>query len=97
MLKKFAIIFAVGGSFWLGACNNNASEKANTTTQTTRPDTEAEKTTGATETAQLAYMCVMQCEGSASNTPGKCPVCSMDLVKNPNFKGTAVADSAATL
>ena len=95
MLKKFAIIFALAGGSFLSACNNNASEKAETATEATSTDTEAEKATGATETAQLAYMCPMQCEGSASHTPGKCPVCSMDLVKNPNFKGTAVADSAA--
>jgi hypothetical protein len=96
MLKKFAIIFAMVGGGFLGACNNNTTEKASTATEaTTEP--EAEKATGVTETAQLAYMCPMQCEGSASNTPGKCPVCSMDLVKNPDYKGTAVADSAATL
>jgi hypothetical protein len=31
--------------------------------------------------ASAAYECPMQCEGSASDKPGKCPVCGMDLVK----------------
>ncbi len=34
--------------------------------------------------AGFAYVCPMKCEGSASNEPGKCPVCKMDLVKNAN-------------
>lgn len=31
-----------------------------------------------------AYVCPMHCEGSGSDTEGKCPVCKMDYVKNPN-------------
>ena len=34
--------------------------------------------------ATAAYICPMNCEGSASDKPGKCPVCKMDLVKNKN-------------
>lgn len=30
--------------------------------------------------AGSAYICPMKCEGSASDGPGKCPVCKMDLV-----------------
>ncbi|SMB83619.1 hypothetical protein SAMN00120144_0748 [Hymenobacter roseosalivarius DSM 11622] len=30
-----------------------------------------------------AYMCPMQCEGSASDKPGSCPKCGMALVKKP--------------
>ena len=41
----------------------------------------------ATAEAEMAYVCPMRCEGSASNEPGKCPVCKMDLVKNANYKG----------
>ena len=44
------------------------------------------------------YVCPMNCEGSASNEPGKCVVCGMDLVENPNYAGgepvTAPTDSA---
>lgn len=72
------------------SCSNNKTEKLpgesaydNAETQGAHP-----------QTAQLAYICPMECEGSASHEPGKCPVCAMDLVKNPNYKGTAT-DSAA--
>lgn len=41
---------------------------------------------------QLAYICPMGCEGSASDKPGKCPECGMDLEKNPAHQQ---ADSAA--
>ena len=37
-------------------------------------------------TEQFAYICPMECEGSASHQPGKCPVCGMDLAENPNYK-----------
>jgi hypothetical protein len=30
-----------------------------------------------------AYICPMGCEGSASDKPGKCPVCEMTLEANP--------------
>lgn len=36
-----------------------------------------------------AYICPMGCEGSASNEPGKCPVCDMALEPNPDHKATA--------
>ncbi|MGV3541291.1 MAG: heavy metal-binding domain-containing protein, partial [Rufibacter sp.] len=41
---------------------------------------EAAGTTDSTETKanqQMAYVCPMECEGSASMQPGKCPVCGM--------------------
>ncbi len=39
-------------------------------------------TTEATPAASAAsYECPMQCEGSKSDQPGKCPVCKMDLEK----------------
>ena len=36
-----------------------------------------------------AYVCPMNCENSASMEPGMCKVCGMELVKNPNYQGTA--------
>ncbi len=30
------------------------------------------------------YVCPMHCKGSGSDTPGTCPVCGMDYVKNEN-------------
>ncbi|MBO0360339.1 hypothetical protein J0X19_20430 [Hymenobacter sp. BT186] len=40
-------------------------------------------------TVAMAYVCPMGCEGSASNSPGKCPVCEMALQANPDFKPAA--------
>jgi hypothetical protein len=40
-----------------------------------------------------AYICPMRCENSGSMTMGKCPVCQMDLYKNPDFKGELPAES----
>ncbi|QMU30985.1 heavy metal-binding domain-containing protein [Adhaeribacter radiodurans] len=89
-LKNIAFAILIASSSFLGACNNTNSEKS-TATETAETNTAPDSAS----TAQLAYICPMQCEGSASNTPGKCPVCTMDLVKNPDFKGTTVADSTA--
>lgn len=33
-----------------------------------------------------AYICPMHCEGSGSETAGKCPVCGMDYVANEDYK-----------
>lgn len=93
-MKNFIFALAIVGSSLLGACQSPGADKAETTTTETITTDTAEKTTGTTETAQLAYICPMKCEGSASHTPGKCPVCSMDLIKNPDYKGAA-ADSSA--
>jgi hypothetical protein len=64
-----------------------------------KPAQEEQKTEATTTAApaaasqQLAYVCPMACEGSASEKPGKCPVCDMDLMKNPEYQPQA--DSAA--
>lgn len=90
--KNIAFVLALAGSTYLSACNKPASEEKATTT-------EAEATSTAPDsasTAQFAYICPMKCEGSASHEPGKCPVCSMDLVKNPDYQGaSATPDSLA--
>lgn len=91
-LKNIALGLALASSVYLSACNKPASEENATTTEaattSTAPDTAS--------TAQFAYICPMKCEGSASHEPGKCPVCSMDLVKNPDYTGaTATPDSLA--
>ncbi|MBG8555250.1 heavy metal-binding domain-containing protein [Hymenobacter guriensis] len=51
-------------------------------------------TTAAPTAQTAAYLCPMACEGSASQQPGKCPVCGMDLEPNPAVKtGAAAPDS----
>lgn len=42
----------------------------------------------ATPVVAAAYVCPMNCEGSASDKPGKCPVCEMALQPNPAAKTT---------
>ena len=32
------------------------------------------------------YICPNHCPGSGSDKPGKCPVCGMDLIPNPDYK-----------
>jgi len=41
------------------------------------------------QVAAAAYRCPMGCEGSESSKPGKCPVCGMELERNPDYKPTA--------
>lgn len=36
---------------------------------------------GGAKAVGAAYICPMKCDGSASDKPGKCPECGMDLVK----------------
>lgn len=59
-------------------CSSNTTEK--------QPGEEVHNAPATEATPALAYICPMECEGSASHEPGKCPVCSMDLVKNPNYQ-----------
>jgi hypothetical protein len=47
------------------------------------------KPTTETPVMAAAYICPMGCEGSASNEPGKCPVCDMALEPNPDHKPAA--------
>jgi len=89
--KKIALGLALVSSGYLSACNKPAAEEK-TTTQAAETSTAPDSAS----TAQFAYICSMKCEGSASHEPGKCPVCSMDLVKNPDYAGaTATPDSLA--
>ncbi len=90
--KNIVLGLTLASSVYVSACNKPAAEENATTTETA--ETSAAPDTAST--AQFAYICSMKCEGSASHEPGKCPVCSMDLVKNPDYAGaTATPDSLA--
>ncbi|MBC3539409.1 heavy metal-binding domain-containing protein [Rufibacter sediminis] len=85
MRKTFlagAILLSTLGT--VSSCNNSST--------TEQPGTSATADTAASK-EQMAYICPMECEGSASMEPGTCPVCKMDLEKNPAY--AAVTDSAA--
>ena len=45
-------------------------------------DSDADEKTGKEYTS--AFVCPMHCEGSGSDTEGKCPTCKMDYVANKN-------------
>lgn len=72
----------LGAGLLLAGCQAKPAEQA--------AATEAPAATPADSTAQpvatAAYICPMGCEGSASDKPGKCPVCDMDLEPNPAAK-----------
>lgn len=55
-------------------------------TETTGAGVQTETTHDHAGEQDLAYVCPMRCEGSASNEPGTCPVCEMKLVKNPDYR-----------
>ncbi|WP_146900226.1 heavy metal-binding domain-containing protein [Adhaeribacter aerolatus] len=90
--KFLGILFSVTLLAGIG-CSSNKTEKLPGESAYDQSATETNNA-DASSAAQMAYICPMECEGSASHEPGKCPVCAMDLVKNPNYKG-ATADSTA--
>jgi hypothetical protein len=86
MKHLFLILGLLVSGLTLPGCSNNGkSTEAKTTT--------TESAIAPDSTQQLAYVCPMRCEGSGSNVPGKCKVCDMDLIKNPDHK--AAHDAAA--
>lgn len=76
----------VSAGMLLASCQSKPAEQATAPETATAP---ADST--AQPVAAAAYICPMGCEGSASDKPGKCPVCDMDLEPNPAAKqGTAL-------
>ena len=57
----------------LASCNSQPTMGTTTQATTAPADSLAVPVTVA------AYICPMKCEGSASDKPGKCPVCEMTL------------------
>ena len=93
-----ALVMVLSLAGFTACTSQTASEENHQTTETT------ETTRKVTD---KAYVCPMHCEGSASNEPGKCPVCEMDLEKNPDYvapvstsaditQSGTVTDTAAT-
>ncbi|WP_192822644.1 heavy metal-binding domain-containing protein [Rufibacter sp. LB8] len=82
MKKILSISLSVMMALALGSC----AQDTKTVQQEGQPATaEATADSTATSTKQMAYVCPMECANSASMNPGKCPVCGMDLVKNPDY------------
>jgi len=89
-MKKNRLMMALALSTGLlfGACGSKETKEA----ATEAPAPVEEKTVNTTH----SYICPMDCENSASNEPGQCVVCGMDLVKNPNYEGNAEASIETT-
>ncbi|NVO84002.1 heavy metal-binding domain-containing protein [Hymenobacter terrestris] len=80
--KQAALAFCLLPTLALTSCEQQAA----TTTETTTTEAPAGAGTEVTPVATAAYICPMKCEGSASDSPGQCPVCKMDLEPNPAAK-----------
>ncbi len=89
-MKNLLLIIALLVSItFMPACSSNTTEQ-NTETTT------SENAAATDSTQQLAYVCPMRCEGSGSDQPGKCKVCDMDLVKNPDHKNHATTSDSTS-
>lgn len=91
MAKRKMKLAFVGMMLTAVAALTSCESKPSADTAEKQPTAAAEATTPVVATA---YRCPMRCEGSESNKPGKCPVCGMDLERNPDYKPTA--STAAT-
>ena len=87
-MKNIFFVLALLVTLAGAACQGQSAQQQHSPTAT-------EPAAATADSQQLAYICPMQCEGSASDKPGKCPVCGMDLEKNPAHQPAAAADSAA--
>ena len=77
------------------SCKDKTEEAKETSTEVTmeHEDHNMEHEGHDMETAEMQgkeysskYVCTMHCEGSGSETEGKCPVCGMTYVLNEDFK-----------
>ena len=64
------------------------SNTQNTDTDTVTPVYKGEKhqVTVSDYDYTAPYICPNHCPGSGSDKPGKCPVCGMDLIPNPDYQ-----------
>lgn len=89
ILKSLLILaLGLGLSFSAVSCggNTNSAEQTEEAAQSAMEAMEAAEEEGNEEDPAYtsAYVCPMHCEGSGSDEPGKCPVCGMDYVANPD-------------
>jgi Heavy metal binding domain len=67
------------GTLVLLAASLTGCESRPTTTNAVAPPAATISADSTAVPTAAAYICPMSCEGSASNKPGKCPVCDMTL------------------
>lgn len=82
----FGLFFAF--SLTLNSCGGNTapSEQTEEVAQPAMDEMKAAEPESTEEDPAYAsaYVCPMHCAGSGSDEPGKCPVCGMDYVANPD-------------
>lgn len=76
-MKNVALIILFGAAIALASCSD---AKKNAAGQEDHAAHQHQAAATDTTAVAAAYICPMKCEGSASDKPGKCPVCKMDLV-----------------
>jgi len=86
-MKHLFLLFGLLASVLALPGCSDAGKSTSTETTTT------ESAMAPDSTQKLAYVCPMRCEGSGSNAPGKCKVCDMDLIKNPDHKAAHDSES----
>ncbi len=83
-MKKILFSLSVAAAMTLAACGGKCDGKCDAT-KCTDPNCPHKKEAAATDTTKnltaAAYDCPMHCKGAASDKPGTCPVCKMDLEK----------------
>jgi hypothetical protein len=89
-MKIAAVGIMLAAATALAGCNAQPAE-------TGKAETPAATQSADQLLATAAYRCPMGCKGSASDKPGKCPVCLMELERNPDYKSAATTASTDSL
>ncbi|MBT9392927.1 hypothetical protein KLP40_07120 [Hymenobacter sp. NST-14] len=79
--KRAVLVLLLPALAGLASCESKPAA-----TEAAAVDAAAPADSTATPAVTAAYVCPMACEGSASDKPGKCPVCEMELEPNPAAK-----------
>jgi hypothetical protein len=93
ILQKSTLVLFV---LFMASCGNT-SKKSSTSDESTTTEMQMQNEDHSEHAMQMdsmvkdgpeytsRYVCPMHCEGSGSDTEGKCPVCGMTYVLNENY------------
>jgi len=86
----FVILFI--GFYACGSGGNDAENSGDTSISQMEKKMDTLESSDSSKAGELGieytakYVCPMHCKGSGSDKPGKCKVCEMDMIENPNAK-----------
>lgn len=86
-MKKVLFSFSLAATMLLAACGGKCDGKCDPSKCTSANCPHKKEAAEAMSKASMkpvvaaVYNCPMACKGAASDKPGVCPVCKMDLVK----------------